>query len=570
MVLNQPLTIGTLRDQHLSLMREWRDLGSDEVRFEQASEIRRIAVEAGRGIESPAERDEAQGIVDYWASAISGLSGQSYPELLSLSAYVSAQATSTGRSVRETYEALRPPEAQRLARSIFEDLLVLGEHGVERNRPRSREALRRSAGANDGELFERVLASLLETGALVRRPGEAAEDDCFEAIDGRIADSWPALKEWLAAARTYNIERARLMDRAQQWSEAGKPPALLLSSGSAVDNALAYKGEDDLLDHYIESSRHGRARRRRAVQIFSAVGLVLLVGALAYYVVLVGKARQELVFAKDRAERAERRLQQANSRFNQAARTNAQAQANAEIAQLPDLLGVRELRNIMESIAPASDSPAGSALEGVDALSGAMWLGSDQTPQVSNLQGERVISFSQATPGTRYRARVPIYLRVAMPRSEADYASPPEKAVIPPGAQIILLSPPRGFNRDTGRQYWANVRVVPQVYIQYNNASRAEVDRIRQQIAEAGFEVPPGELRRDLRDRAEIRYFREGDGPIAARLQQVLNGIPQIASPGRVDCQSFVGSFFIGANFKLEFWYDAQGARKPGVARPCG
>jgi len=117
MAIDLLVTIGTLRDQHLALMREWQGL-TDEDKRTRAADMRRIAVEAGKNIESPMERDEAQGIVDYWASAIASLPGGSYPELLTIDDYTSTQAVDAGRSVCEAYEALQPQEAQRLADAV--------------------------------------------------------------------------------------------------------------------------------------------------------------------------------------------------------------------------------------------------------------------------------------------------------------------------------------------------------------------------------------------------------------------------------------------------------------------
>lgn len=557
MPIHQPLTIGTLRDDHLALMREWRELGDDGERVQRAQAIRQAVAEAGEAIEAPSERDEAQGIVDYWASAIAALQGQTYPELLSLAGYVGTQAQSTGKSVCETYEALQPREAQRMARSILEDLFVLGDHGVERDRPRSRQALRKTAGADDAAMFDRVLTSLVESGAIVCRPSEVRDDDCFEAVDGRIAESWPALREWLGKAKTYNFERDRLMEQAQQWSAHGKDPSHLLLNAGAVDGALNFRGHDDLLDEYIDASHRSRVKWRRVVQMLSFVGIIVLGGALTYYVLLLKQTNADLADAQRRAKKAEALWQQAGE-------YNEQARVNAEIAQRPNVLDAIE-----GGLSPETAAASGAALERLPILSGAMWLGSDRTPQVSDVRGGRATSFGAAEAGTLYRARAPIYLRIAMPQSEEEYASPDEKAVVPAGAQIVLLDKPRGFERATGVQYWARVRIVPQVYVQYNNASRAEVDRVRQRLADAGFEVPPAERRSDYRNRAEVRFLRPEDKPIAALLQQTVNAIPFIADTGEASCQSLAGSRFVGSNFKLEFWFDGDKARSTGPVAPC-
>lgn len=571
MPIDQLMTIGTVRDRHLSLMREWREL-NDADRLEQANAMRRLGVDAGRNIESPLERDEAQGIVDYWASAMAGLPGGTYPELLRIGAYSGTQAVDAGRSVREAYEALQPPEAQRMARSILVDLLVLGDHGVVRDRPRSRQALQKSAGTTDSDMFDAAVATLVKSGAIVRRASDAREDDIFEAVDGRIAESWSALKQWLLAAKTYSVERARMMELAQRWRDADRRPDLLLLTSGDVEKALSFKGEDDLLDDYIDASRRTRRRVRQIAGLILGVAVVALCGALLFYVQLTRAARLESTTAKAERDEARQALDQAQRQLAEARRTDARAQADAaSVARITYLPGDRENRRIGPGTTAPTDPAAAQALERLPALTGAMWLGSDDARQVSDLQGRPLTTnFAQAAPGTRYRARIQIYLRERMPTSGVEYTSPPQKAIIPAGAQIVLVGRPRGYARGSTTQYWADVRVVPQVYVQFKNTPSDEVERLRRRLADAGFEVPAAEERRDFNDTTQVRYFQPDDRPIATILQQILIGAPQPGSRSDVQCRSFGGSGYVGVNFRLEIWYDARRPRKDQPATPCG
>jgi hypothetical protein len=554
MAIDLLVTIGTLRDQHLALMREWQGL-TDEAKRTRAADMRRIAVEAGKNIESPMERDEAQGIVDYWASAIASLPGGSYPELLTIDDYTSTQAVDAGRSVCEAYEALQPQEAQRLARSILMDLLVLGDHGVERDLPRSRQALQKSAGTTDTNMFDAALATLVKSGAVIRRASESRADDYFEAADGRIAESWPALEEWLLSAKSYAVERARLMDLAQRWSDAGRRPDLLLLTSGDVENALGFKNEDDLLDTYIEASRRARGRVRQLTFLILTLAVITL--SITSFI-----SWQKMKDAETRLHRAEAENAKADQRF-------AAANADAGVAQLPDQSDARTRQSIGPGITTPTDPTAGRALENLDAVKGAMWLGSNDAPQVSTLQGGRVTNLAQATRGTRYRTRLPIYLRLGMPASGTNYTPPGRKAIIPAGAQVVLQGPPQAFARESGIQYWAAVQVVPQVYVQYNHANPAEVDRLRRQLADAGFEVPAGERREDFANGVEVRFFQTADQPIASLLQRVLNGTRPAGGRADAECRNFTGSAFVAANFKLELWYDPRPPQVEKAGDPC-
>lgn len=569
MVANQPLTIGIVRDQHLGLLREWRDLASDKQRLERAAALRDAVAEAGKDIELPAERDEAQGIIDYWASACAALPKQSYPKLVAVAEYQGARATVAARSIRDVYQALTPPEAQRLARSIMEDLLVLTATGVGRGRPRERETLRTNAGAQDPAQFDAVLAQLVETGAIALRPGEDSDGDRFEVADARITDAWPDLKDWLGTAAAYTDGRAQLMELARKWSAANRDPAMLLLTTSAVDQALPFKNEDDLLDSYIDASHKARTFWRRISLVLASVaivGLSIAIVVLVWKYREAGKDGEKATFDRDQAieERNQAKLAKLNietelvnlRRLVDAAKIDARLAGNNPQFEA-------ELLKSTAAISSASGAESENAVSQLQIVSGAMWLGNDDTPQVSDLRGGRVGKLADASTGARLRVRMPTYLRVAMPRSDIDYASPTAKAVVPAGGQIVLLGSPRAYKRQTGIQYWANVRIVPQVYVQYNNAPKQEIDRIREELAKAGFEAPPAQRIGTFQGLSEVRYLRPGDREIAVLLQQQLDGLPQVRARGAVGCQLVSVTSSTPTNFKLEFWFDPQ--RQPGT-----
>ena len=567
-----PLTIGTVRDQHLALMREWRELPGDAERAALATALREAVAQSGSDIESAAERDEAQGIIDYWASAIAALPGQSYPPLLTVAPYRGESAKVAARSVREVYDGLSPPATKLLARKVLESLLTVRSGTVERGRPRDRETLRTSAGANDPAVFDAVLEQLVETGAIVLRPGENRDDDCFEAADARIAEAWPDLAEWLRESATYTAERNRLMELAQKWEAANRDPTLLLLTSQAAVDALSFRGEDDLLDDFINASNRVRTSARRLMTLAAVLAILVLGAASAYLWWQLGLVSADKTNSEQNLAKANQQLAMANAERVTATQVLTSAKEDATFVSDNNnteyATQVAQAAVVEPAYAQTDGADPVSALPGV---SGAMWLGSDDAPQVTTLDSlGQVGKFRGASPGTRYRARAPIYMRQFMPSLVGEYLSPPKKAIIPAGGQIVLLGAPRAYDRPSGVQYWAQVRVVPQVYVQYNaNMTKGEVDRIRRELAAIGFEVPPAQLIRGFAGLSEVRFQRPEDNPIATLLQERLETLPQVRERGRVGCQLLPVASSLPSNFKLEFWFDPRRSARQDDTKPC-
>jgi hypothetical protein len=546
-LLTEPVTFGTLRDRHLALMQEWRGIPDEKLRAERAAVFREKIAAAGADIEAVAERDAAQGLIDYWASQIAGLREESYPAPLLLAEYRGEKVPDVARSLEQAYRDSSLPERLQM-RKVLENLLVLHDGQVERSRPRDRETLLKTAGGLDDHTFNTVLANLVETGAIVRRSGESDLDDRFEAADPRVAQSWPALAGWLKEAADYNIERDRLVSLAQAWDIAGRPSSKLLRDEEATKDALAFRNEDEVLDDFIEASDRARIVQRRVFAIASSL-VILILGAACLWLWQENRRIDAL------REEAEAKVKMAKAQQDTADRVLQSAQTEAKVEITPDALNETQTpADSGNAVQPGEDGP----LNVLTATTGAIWLGSEALPQVRDVKGGGVVNPGQLKVGARVRLRTPTYLRRAMPVSSEDYASPARKGVVPAGGQIILTGPPRGYRRSTGIQYWAEVRAVPQIYVQYNNARRDEIDRIRTALAKLGFEVPPAQEIRGFQGLSEVRYTWQLDQEIATFLQRELQAMPQVNAAGPIGCHVIKSDAKTGSNFKLEFWFDPR------------
>jgi len=529
----QPRTVGGLREDHLALMRDWRGLPDDGVRAERAKAFRLIVRSAGQDIAKGSERDEAQGIIDYWASAIAGLRGESYPPILQLDDYLGESARMAGASARETFDALESEEERRIARKLFEDLLFRGRGAVERGAPRTRAVLKQTAG-NDA--FDAVLDRFLATGAIVRLAGDSPDTDRFEASDPALVEDWPALGDWLDAVKAYGDARATLLSQAQLWRRASDDSSYL-ARGGEIETIDQFRGETDVLDAFIDASKAARHRQRQILRLLAGVAILALAGFIGLSVALYN-ADGEKVTAEKRADERVKEL---------------------------DLLTAAQPDATAASLAPAVPTRADRAVETGPA--GTLWLGSMERPQVGPVTRRGpAVPIAQAKDGDAYRVLADIRLRAGMPGDAYDVK--PARLIIPAGTLVIIDGAPRYYERPTGRQYWAAVRVVPRVYIQYTNGEGAAIEPLRAALSAAGFDVPAAERTDNAAGLNEVRYFNTGDRSAADYLLRTLRA-SSFTTVNEAACRSFADTRLRGRNFVVELWVDLSGRRATSRPSQC-
>ena len=543
-----PVSIGAVRDEHLKLMRAWRGLDNDATKVASADRLRDQVRRAGCDIADPAERDEAQGILDYWISAVAVLPDQPYPAFVPLDPYVGDAGQRAGGDARERFQSLCSEEEKRVARALFEDLLIKGSQGVERCGARTRAVLQDRLG---GKKVDAILAEFVASGAIARRSGATPAEDLFEATDANLVKSWPELDEWLSNKSDYERKRDILLNRAQRWADGGHN-GIYLARGEDLRDIDGFRNETETLDAYITASQRGRKRFHR-IAVTAACAGVLAFGLLSWQSLRSSDARAEVA----RAEAAQANAEAAEAKAKLAEK-EAKADATAAQAQRPAQETVLKAADAMPL--PVSTLPR----LGLPTLEGAIWLGSDQIPQVSSPVWKGVATPpSKAGVGTAYRVLADINLRDGMPPTVGDYVSRPQRAVVRAGTLLIVTGKTQAYDRPTGRQFWADVQVVPRVYVQYTGMDKAAVEQLRARLSEAGFDVPAAEKIASARAKREVRYFDERDRAVAelllARLAVDRTG-PGTGGP--FACRSFAGSR-ASNRFALEIWVD------PG-ARPSG
>lgn len=546
-----PASIGAVRDEHLALMRAWRGLDDPATKVARAESLREQVRRAGCDIADSAERDEAQGILDYWISAVAVLPDQPYPAFVPLDPYVGDAGQRAGGDARKEFRSLGSEEEKRVARALFEDLLVQGSQGVERGGARTRAVLQDRLG---GKKVDAILDKFVASGAIAKRTGATPAEDLFEATDANLVKSWPELDEWLSTKSDYERKREILLNRAQRWADGGRS-TIYLARGEDLENIDGFRNETATLDAYITASQSGRKRFRR-LAIAAACAGVLVFALLSWQSLRSSDARAKVASADAAVARAEA----AEAKALLAAK---EAKADVTVAQAQRPAPETELKAADAPPVPVSTLPR----LGLRTLEGAMWLGSDQIPQVSAPVWKGISTPpSRAQEGTAYRALADINLREGMPPIEGEYKSQPQRAVVRAGTLLIVTGKTQSYDRSAGRQYWADVQVVPRVYIQYADMDKAAVEQLRMRLSEAGFDVPAAQKIASAKGKRELRYFDERDRAVAELLLQRLAADRSgPAMTGQLACRSFAGSR-ASNRFALEIWIDPKAARTAGSA----
>ena len=537
-VLSEPLpTIGRVRETHLDLMRNWRDLDSNAARAAEAEALRANVAKAGRGINDPKERFEAQGILDYWASSIASLPDRALPSFIELDPYQGEAAKNVGRNAAEIYTELDSEEDRRIARALFEELMERGERGYVKRPAPLRATLRSHIGGRD---FDKVVDAYIDGGAIVRLPGTTPGEERLEVSDVQLSEEWPELRDWLDSLANYAAFRDFLVKSADEWKRAGYPRSRLISDPAQLAQLDRFRDETELVDDFISKSRS--AYRRGWWRNVGAIGLCMAV--------IAGLVTVAVIF-KNNESRAVQELEVANS----ASIDTAIGLGNSVD---PQPIGKGDLT-------PAN--PSAPASSGQLAIVGALWLGSDAAPQVVTPTGGAP-SLTSATAGSSFRLRANVFLRQTWPASADHYTSPPSISVVPAGSLIYLTSDPKGYDRPSGRQYWAQVRIVPRVYVQYAGFDSAAIQALRKRLATAGFDVPQAQNIPTASTLREIRYFDPADAGVARYLAQTLASAP-LGQPGGFACRSFADSRVQGQRYVLEIWVGEGAGHHEGPTSAC-
>lgn len=154
---------------------------------------------------------------------------------------------------------------------------------------------------------------------------------------------------------------------------------------------------------------------------------------------------------------------------------------------------------------------------------GFMWIGSIGASPRSNLNTPAgvAVAADAVKAGDQYTTDLDIYLRKGLPELPG-YIQQPTLGIMPEGTriQIVNIAPP--FQRPTGDQLWAQVRVVKlalsTVYFQFAGGARDQARQLSKTLQEKGYKIPGEDRTGAAAGKHEVRYFYAAQKAIGIQL----------------------------------------------------
>jgi energy-coupling factor transporter ATP-binding protein EcfA2 len=392
-----------------------------------------------------------------------------------------------------------------------------------------------------------------------------------EERDGRI---YRSLLD--AAENGSRLSSTVARQRQQWWKEAHPNPAW----------AERYGDRFSTVDAFVKSSALQATFLLLALPAFGALLLIagLVFGAYRYNDTLreqAAKVEQDkltddynklttqyrenlrrLDLAQDKIRQQEAQLAQRSQDLD---RTIRQAQSavpvgdqkvQQDLNKLLQNTGVTDIDTETQRPGPANSggSPALSAYNGF------MWIGSAQGGNLTTLTSAPVLTTAMK-PGDQYLTALDIYLRQGPPTRD-NYTQQATVGILPQGTriQILAIAPP--FDRPTGQQYWAQIKVVSlalsTVYFQFAGGSRDQAQLISKALQDKGYKIPGEERTSAAAGEHVVRYFYNGQKTIAGQLATDTNDALKrlgISSPP-VTIESGGNATKSNPDGKLELWLE--------------
>jgi hypothetical protein len=283
-------SLADLRTEHLRLLRQTRAAGGvAAVRAEVDAFLDR-AQAVGARLDAPADREAAQGILDYWTAAlltaVGGGPPSEQPRLTPPRGLAEFDAATAGRvaEAAERAVAAMTPAEQELARRLLLRLVELAPEGRAFNPLRVPRPQLESVG--DPAQVGPVLGALER--ADVFRVGREADGPVYALRSEALTRIWPRYAAWLD-------KRARFRDQVRYWEknrERTDQGRAALISGPLLSDALAYHDLHGTEKEYLNRSRDREARQKRVWQALFAAALLLSLVAVIGWVVAATQRRK--------------------------------------------------------------------------------------------------------------------------------------------------------------------------------------------------------------------------------------------------------------------------------------
>lgn len=434
-------------------------------------------VASGVSLPEGNRRDLAQSVLDFWALRQSDLADlaarfspsaqkrvtEEYPAAKLLSPYDEATAIAAAAKAEECYLSLPDDPTREAARGAFLSLL----------QSKTQLPLQEIA----------ALEPFARAGVLSRLPDEVTGPG-YELTHQALPQTWQRLSDWQVEATKAQSDLERVRSNAQAWTETKSVSEL--PQGPAVDIVAKLAEQDTSLKEYAVAA--GRRRTRERAIAWSAAGVIL---ALAVY--------GSISFLRALSRSAPTPV--ANESAFQATQNEASAQ-------------------VIVADQPLSDEP-----DTAHGSTGWIWLGSTALPQVT-LQDGTLADPAGFKGGMKVRTRANLKVRQRAPEDNGGNIAGERIGQVSSDV-IVELKKTMSVTVAGVEQYWAEVRVIPVVYVQRFRAANLRIAELRKPLADRGFPT----LYEQKLDRIvqvdpglpfDVRYYYEQDKQAASDVARIL------------------------------------------------
>jgi hypothetical protein len=374
-------SLEALRSGHADLLQSISDAEQSltEPEIDRIRDFLRRAAAAGRVLDTPADRKQAQGLLDYWSATLYSQGQRQQPgsagvERLPKEETVLAEfETGTIGEIARAAEAWFrnvPPGDRDLVRRILLRLVRLPAEG----RKFQATVVPRSAPEQLGPPAKvtAILDGLAGAGLIRIEKAEKPEDDRISLRFDALARSWAPYAGWVD-------QRVRFRDAASFWDASHQDRTALISD-NLLDDALDYQDKNELELKFVAASRDREKSQTRkyrfAVSILAVVAICAVASAIMAFRQRQSAARsaEEATTSRDLADmmrrRAENEKKNAEDAATRATRAAAALQAKVKLSNM-----VTVTRTLAEIGTAVSDAERQIAMKRIEIL--AINLGGD-------------------------------------------------------------------------------------------------------------------------------------------------------------------------------------------------
>ncbi|QEH35016.1 hypothetical protein OJF2_35610 [Aquisphaera giovannonii] len=314
-------SLEAMRAEHAGLLEALPPDGLDDAQVRKVNDFLARGAALGRLLDAPADRQVAQGLLNYWTATLYAESrltrgGKHTPRPQVPSALLAAFDTATAAEVagraERAVEAMAP-DVREAARRVLLRLVRLDAEG---GRYAAGPARRDSLGEDDAT--RRAIDILAEAGAVRVGKGATDREDAISLSSEALTRQWATLARWLEGRRAFR-EAARF------WAQSGRDRSALLGR-PLLPEALAYNDRDALEDEFIRAStsdvvREGRIQNVAIAALATCLALAVGMASLAWKKSgAASRAAAEAVVAREAADEDSRKARESESKALAASR----------------------------------------------------------------------------------------------------------------------------------------------------------------------------------------------------------------------------------------------------------